>query len=81
MHGTNFHCVEVVFATSTATSLTKWVERLREEGFFSFLFSTLTQINVDHLMRADRAEALGEKVELRGLLQRIFTILSSWFVT
>lgn len=32
MHGTDFHCVEVVFAIATATGLTKWVESLTEEG-------------------------------------------------
>lgn len=31
MHGTAFHCVEVVFSTVTAT---KWVERLTGEGVF-----------------------------------------------
>lgn len=34
MHGTDFLCVEVVFATVTAPGSTKGVESLTEEGFF-----------------------------------------------
>lgn len=50
MHGTDFHCVEVVFAIATATGLSKWVESLTEEG--SLPPPKGTHMNVNHLMRA-----------------------------
>lgn len=67
MHGTDFHCVEVVFATVTATRLTKWVERLTEEGFFgrSPPPREETWINVYRLVRGDGAAGLGKKSNLQ----------------
>lgn len=64
MHGTDFHCVEVVFATVTATGSTKWLERLTEEWGWGGGSLAETRTNVDHLMRADGAGGLGKKSNL-----------------
>lgn len=57
MHGTDFLCVEVVFATVTAAGSTKGVESLIEEGSPP---PKGTQMNDDHLMRAAQNGRFGE---------------------
>lgn len=59
MHGTDFLCVEVVFATVTATGSTKGVESLTEEGSPPPPPKG-TQMNVDVLMRAAQNGRFGE---------------------